>query len=1163
MTHVPQAFEEIIRDLKTIKDSLKIIRDNSAWRELYTSAEVQELELETDRLIDLTDNIRHQIVVMLPKYGSSTIGSDSWLTVDVAGIRAQVEAVRPAFTVLASKTIGQIDLTLPDTTTSTTPSDALARAREMASELPDVPTRYVQQGLSGDITVLGGKSEELTRALKTLEDTLALIYEDPTWREAYTSREISEIELSIEDLSDKLHTIRQQMVYLVPKYWSSTIGTDSNLIVDLSVIRAKIEQCKPSLELLASKTIGISGATLPLRNTVDVIVERSQAVIQRVHDLTTVHWSNVTNKPTAFTPASHEHDYVLSLRKLNQSTSLTGNVNISAGTNVTIDQIDATNTIEITASTGGGIDHGALGGLGDDDHPQYVSHDEIDSSGFVRATDLEASGFLTEEEYQVLVGASGFLNSAVTSVAVSGQPQVTGDVLFNTDGGITFRQVGQSIIFSGSLQAQNVITDHNDLDNIQGGQATEYYHLTEDQETRLTDGNDASTPTQLHHHDGRYYTQAEIDASGFLDEIDASTIDHGDLSNLNPGNLLTHHTEFIRKDPVNLAGSQNEITPESILIPALTLNTPVGGITNTFQIYNRTSDLVLRLSPFGTFEWNSNNTTQNFVCKGDTDNELFYVKASNNTVGIGTSSVEPTYKFEVDGTAYAQAWDSAPPRVAGSGLPTVSVGGDYVVRASGDPTVDTYWTAKASGTYGFEFLDIESGSHVVQAEVTFDPATDLLTITPIRWPTASGDAVNKAYVDSAAGGTLDHGALAGLADDDHTQYLLINGTRDMAGTLTMSLLRIALLGDVDISQDDGGFRDYQAVNRRFIDALGWGAPVQTRYTASTPPLPWDSGERYIVGRAIGVWAGELDSITEYDGTNWQFWTPIEGNVVYYTDTGEFNYWDGASWDTIDTSFDHGNLQGLTDDDHTQYVLRQPTADVVINDAAATYDFRFEGNAAQYLLFLDASDNSVNIGVTDATAKGARLAVQQKATISDVGDGVNGGVRIQQPSAASAIGAQVELQFCGWEMSDAGYAEAVIGFETSSNAVNEKGHLYIATRNVTTNTSPLKRMTIKDDGTIDCSGNLLINTTSNITAESSNYNVQQSDEFILASGTMTVNLPTAAGIPGQVYHIKKLGTGILTIEPDGSETIDGDSDFTTSVVYESISIVSHGGNWHVF
>lgn len=62
-------------------------------------------------------------------------------------------------------------------------------------------------------------------------------------------------------------------------------------------------------------------------------------------------------------------------------------------------------------------------------------------------------------------------------------------------------------------------------------------------------------------------------------------------------------------------------------------------------------------------------------------------------------------------------------------------------------------------------------------------------ITSLAIPTDGYDAANKWYVDdqisSLPAPLTDHGTLAGLGDDDHTQYLLVNGTRAMAGDLSM------------------------------------------------------------------------------------------------------------------------------------------------------------------------------------------------------------------------------------------------------------------------------------------------------------------------------------------------------------------------------------------
>ena len=47
---------------------------------------------------------------------------------------------------------------------------------------------------------------------------------------------------------------------------------------------------------------------------------------------------------------------------------------------------------------------------------------------------------------------------------------------------------------------------HNDLSGLQGGTTDEYYHLTSDQRTDLTDSGDCS----IHKHDDRYYTESEV-----------------------------------------------------------------------------------------------------------------------------------------------------------------------------------------------------------------------------------------------------------------------------------------------------------------------------------------------------------------------------------------------------------------------------------------------------------------------------------------------------------------------------------------------------------------------------------------------------------------------------------------------------------------------------
>ena len=64
-----------------------------------------------------------------------------------------------------------------------------------------------------------------------------------------------------------------------------------------------------------------------------------------------------------------------------------------------------------------------------------------------------------------------------------------------------------------------------------------------------------------------------------------------------------------------------------------------------------------------------------------------------------------------------------------------------------------------------------------------------------------------------------------------------------------------------------------------------------------------------------------------------------------------------------------------------------------------------------------------------------------------------------------------------------------------------------------------------------------------------------------SGTFTINLPTSVSIftAGQEYIIKNSGTGVITIQPDGTETIDGLATLTLNQ-NDVITIISDGTNW---
>ena len=72
----------------------------------------------------------------------------------------------------------------------------------------------------------------------------------------------------------------------------------------------------------------------------------------------------------------------------------------------------------------------------------------------------------------------------------------------------------------------------------------------------------------------------------------------------------------------------------------------------------------------------------------------------------------------------------------------------------------------------------------------------------------------------------------------------------------------------------------------------------------------------------------------------------------------------------------------------------------------------------------------------------------------------------------------------------------------------------------------------------------------------------------ATGNVTVNLPTAASAfdngLGRIYHIKKIDADAdtVTVDGNGSETIDGGTTAVLTIQFESITIQSDGSNWHI-
>jgi len=131
---------------------------------------------------------------------------------------------------------------------------------------------------------------------------------------------------------------------------------------------------------------------------------------------------------------------------------------------------------------------------------------------------------------------------------------------------------------------------------------------------------------------------------------------------------------------------------------------------------------------------------------------------------------------------------------------------------------------------------------------------------------------------------IDHGAIGGLGDDDHTQYTRADGTRAFSGNQSMGSNKLTALADgvaasdaVNLGQLNAAVSGLQDFRESVIDK-----------DLLTPPVSPSAGDRYIVGQpsdtATGAWVGEEGKLADYNGATWDFEVvPDEGTYCYVED----------------------------------------------------------------------------------------------------------------------------------------------------------------------------------------------------------------------------------------------------------------------------------------
>lgn len=77
-----------------------------------------------------------------------------------------------------------------------------------------------------------------------------------------------------------------------------------------------------------------------------------------------------------------------------------------------------------------------------------------------------------------------------------------------------------------------------------------------------------------------------------------------------------------------------------------------------------------------------------------------------------------------------------------------------------------------------------------------------------------------------------------------------------------------------------------------------------------------------------------------------------------------------------------------------------------------------------------------------------------------------------------------------------------------------------------------------------------------------YTILLTDHTILVSAAAIITLPLASTCSGQVFYIKRTGTGTVTLTAAGSDTIDGSATAAILVQYVTLAVQSDGTTWSI-
>jgi hypothetical protein len=311
------------------------------------------------------------------------------------------------------------------------------------------------------------------------------------------------------------------------------------------------------------------------------------------------------------------------------------------------------------------------------------------------------------------------------------------------------------------------------------------------------------------------------------------------------------------------------------------------------------------------------------------------------------------------------------------------------------------------------------------------------------------------------------------------------------------------------------------------------------------------------------------------------WAAGGGGSSEWTDTGTVLHPTDSSG-TVDSVVVGGTTTANSD------IALYVTGKAVFNEQGSDVDFRVESNNNENAFFIEGGNGRVGIN-TASPVSDLHIINDGSSCITTMSSYRAGANHVKLDAYAYrgslASPASINHGDAIWEMRGLGYdggteqnSARILFTADATPSSATPGRISFQTAS---STSLVTRMRITKDGYVG------INTTSpithldieggvalkvdTVTDNGSDTHTVAIDERVLLvnqqsmmGGVTTVALPAASGQTGRVLTIKNISAagGVVTIDGNSSETIDGDTTVSLTSGTQFITIICDGSNWHI-